>query len=411
MKETTQRLRSLAPPTRDKIIIWSAIIAGCGIMALLGRTAAIHRFGTDEFTGNILFAVFFVLTIGLYLGFQSVIDDLFCKLPFSFHRKSATLVAETPDGDQIAIETSTKPDMIKYSADNDIQTDVLESDVEFDDECYPEDEPIDEYGEASEADNDDELLDAYLDSLSERERDDFLNRITRVKKEPEYGEDVGCFTTYGESVVHHNPDGTTLIEEYEHDCFLTADGAVYSIENVDEMVKFYEKHHAEMELHNKLINQHHQCNAAHDEVKEEDLKFSLAQIEFLCAYITQMMQPYLEAEELQKLHHNAKVWTINAMPPFSPVNLRSDHLTKEDLKHLGYNVGKFLRLRGEEIARFVKKVFEKPFENTHIRTIVQKLRESKSTKERIPIHTADQMDKLFEHFKRYGNINLKILQK
>ena len=123
------------------------------------------------------------------------------------------------------------------------------------------------------------------------------------------------------------------------------------------------------------------------------------------------MQPYLEAEELQKLHHNAKVWTINAMPPFSPVNLRSDHLTKEDLKHLGYNVGKFLRLRGEEIARFVKKVFEKPFENTHIRTIVQKLRESKSTKERIPIHTADQMDKLFEHFKRYGNINLKILQK
>ncbi len=380
-------------------------------MALLGRISAIHLFGADEFTGNILFAVFFVLSIGLYLGFQSVIDGLFDKITFSFQRKSTVLVAETPEGEHIAIEQPNKCDIVEYSAESDTQTHVLESDVEFDDEYYPEDEPIDEYGESSEPDNDDELLDAYLDSLSERERDDFLNGITRVKKEPEYGENIGCFTTYGESVVHHNPDGTTLIEEYEHDCFLTPDGSVYSIENIDEMVKFYEKHHTEVELHNKLISQHHQCNAAHEEVKEEDLKFSLSQIEFLCAYITHMMQPYLEAEELQKLHHNAKVWTINAMPPFSPVNLRSDHLTKEDLKHLGYNVGKFLRLRGEEIARFVKKVFEKPFENTHIRTIVQKLRESKSTKERIPIHTADQMDRLFEHFKRYGNINPKILQK
>ena len=63
MKETPQRLRSYAPPTRDKIFIWSAVVAGCGIMALLGRHAAITRFGTDEFTGNVLFAVFFVLTI------------------------------------------------------------------------------------------------------------------------------------------------------------------------------------------------------------------------------------------------------------------------------------------------------------------------------------------------------------
>lgn len=411
MKETPQRLRSFAPPTRDKIIIWSAVIAGCGIMALLGRTAAIHRFGADEFTGNIMFAVFFVLSIGLYCGFQSVIDDWFSKLPFSFQRKPAILVSETIGGEQIAIETPAKPDLHEFSAENDTQTNVLESDVEFDDGYYPEDELLDEDGEVSELNNDDDILDAYLDSLSEREREDFINGITRVQKEPEYGEDVGCFTTYGESVVHHNPDGTTLIEEYEHDCFLTADGSVYGIEDIDEIIKFYENHRENAELHDKLISQHHQCNAAHEEVKEENLKFSLSQIEFLCAYITHMMQPYLEAEELQKLHHNAKVWTINAMPPFSPVNLRSDHLTKEDLKHLGYNVGKFLRLRGEEIARFVKKVFEKPFKNTHIRTIVQKLRESKSTKERIPIHTADQMDKLFEHFKRYGNINLKILQK
>lgn len=53
--------------------------------------------------------------------------------------------------------------------------------------------------------------------------------------------------------------------------------------------------------------------------------------------------------------------------------------------YLVYNVGKFLRLQGGVIARFVKKVFEKPFKNTQIQTIEQKLRESKSTKERILI--------------------------
>lgn len=90
MKETPQRLRSLAPPTRDKIFIWSAVIAGCGIMALLGRHAAITRFGTDEFTGNVLFAVFLVLTIGLYFGFQSVIESLFDRLFSVFQRKKAS---------------------------------------------------------------------------------------------------------------------------------------------------------------------------------------------------------------------------------------------------------------------------------------------------------------------------------
>ncbi len=380
-------------------------------MALLGRISAIHLFGADEFTGNILFAVFFVLSIGLYLGFQSVIDGLFDKITFSFQRKSTVLVAETPEGEHIAIEQPNKCDIVEYSAESDTQTHVLESDVEFDDEYYPEDEPIDEYGESSEPDNDDELLDAYLDSLSERERDDFLNGITRVKKEPEYGENIGCFTTYGESVVHHNPDGTILIEEYEHDCFLTADGSVYGIDDIDEIIKFYESHREAAELHDKLISQHHQCNAAHEKLKEEDMKFSMAQIEFLCAYITFMMKPYMEADELQKFHHNAKIWTVHAMPPFTPVNQRSDHLTKEDLKHLGYNVGKFLRLQGGVIARFVKKVFEKPFESTQIRTIEQKLRETKSTKERIPIQTRDQMDKLFKHFQRYGNINLDMLNR
>ncbi len=60
------------------------------------------------------------------------------------------------------------------------------------------------------------------------------------------------------------------------------------------------------EIQKKLFSQHELCNAAHEELKEEDMKFSMAQIEFLCAYITYMMQPYLDADELQKLHHNAK---------------------------------------------------------------------------------------------------------
>lgn len=186
---------------------------------------------------------------------------------------------------------------------------------------------------------------------------------------------------------------------------------MYYSDQLEAAIQALKSDHEQSEIQKKLLLQHELCNAAHEELKEEDMRFSMAQIEFLCAYITCMMQPYLDADELQKLHHNAKIWTVHAMLPFTPVNLRSNHLTKEDLKHLGYNVGKFLRLQGGVIARFVKKVFEKPFESTQIRTIEQKLREGKSTKERIPIHTRDQMDKLFKHFQRYGNINLDILNR
>ena len=80
MTEMSTRLRSFAPPTRDKMIIWSAVVAGCGIMALLGRHAAIYRFGTDEFTDNILFAVFFILFIGLYISIQPVFEAILKRL-------------------------------------------------------------------------------------------------------------------------------------------------------------------------------------------------------------------------------------------------------------------------------------------------------------------------------------------
>ena len=62
------------------------------------------------------------------------------------------------------------------------------------------------------------------------------------------------------------------------------------------------------------------------------------------------MEQSMEAHELTKLHHNALAWAIDPTTSFNAVQLRSDNLSKEDLKHLGYNVGKFLRLQGEVIA-------------------------------------------------------------
>lgn len=56
--------------------LWSSVIAGIGLLALLVCHAAIYRFGTDTLTGNVLFGVIFILLVGLYIGLQSVIDDV-----------------------------------------------------------------------------------------------------------------------------------------------------------------------------------------------------------------------------------------------------------------------------------------------------------------------------------------------
>ena len=471
MKETPQRLRSFAPPTRDKIFIWSAVIAGCGIMALLGRHAAITRFGTDEFTGNVLFAVFLVLTIGLYFGFQSVIESLFDRLLSVFQRKQRVAIANTTAGEEVAFELPDGPrDTMDDSSESAEQ--VIQENAYYLGDDYPEDYsggkiveddedaeyvelngqmikigPIDEddvvfvelehnIKEYSSLQERIELRGEYLyfedyiggHSVEEVTESDALYNewvslqpkhikkelelgIYRVRAYPESNDKIGCFTKTAKENRIKEDNGNIRIEEWEEEAYISANGDVYYPDQLEAAINAMKSDNEQTEIQKKLFSQHELCNAAHEELKEEDMKFSMAQIEFLCAYITYMMQPYLEADELQKLHHNAKIWTVNAMPPFTPVNLRSDHLTKEDLKHLGYNVGKFLRLQGGVIARFVKKVFEKPFESTQIRTIEQKLRESKSTKERIPIHTRDQMDKMFKHFQRYGNINLDILNR
>ncbi len=471
MKETPQRLRSFAPPTRDKIFIWSAVIAGCSIMALLGRHAAITRFGTDHFTGNVLFAVLFVLTIGLYFGFQSVIESLFDRLLSVFQRKKRVAIANATAGEEVAVELPDGPrDTMDDSSESAEQ--VIQENAYYPGDDYPEDYSG---GEIVEDDEDAEYVELNgqmikigpideddvvfvelehnikeYSSLQERielrgeypyfedyigghsveevtESDALYNEwvslqpkhikkelelgIYRVRAYPESNDKIGCFTKTAKENRIKEENGNIRIEEWEEEAYISANGDVYYPDQLEAAINAMKSDNEQTEIQKKLLSQHELCNAAHEELKEEDMKFSMAQIEFLCAYITYMMQPYLDADELQKLHHNAKIWTVHAMPPFTPVNLRSDHLTKEDLKHLGYNVGKFLRLQGGVIARFVKKVFEKPFESTQIRTIEQKLRESKSTKERIPIHTRDQMDKLFKHFQRYGNINLDILNR
>ena len=448
MKNTPQRTRSYASPTRDKIFIWSAVVAGCGIMALLGRHASIHRFGTDQFTGNVLFAVFFVLSIGLYCGFQSVIEDLFNRLSALFRRREVMAIAETPTSEKVSVTTIDVSEIQEQCSEPIPETacvaenkgeskvatpmnenrpfEVLEivddmRHIRFPDgeEAYvgmelSDDEILIEksYNDSRDYEAElEEVYNEYLDSMTDEERYDHENRITRIHKEREYDEDVGFFSSVSMQDVHKNPDGSTLIEETEQEVYVTPDGSVYYLEDMGPICNFYEKYKDSIETHEEIITRKQQCDEAFNELKRHEELYNLEQVSFICAYITHTMEQFMESHELDKLHNNAKIWTVNPLAQFDAVQLRSNHLTKEDLKHLGYNVGKFLRLQGGVIARFVKKVFEKPFESTHVRTIEQKLRESKSTKERIPIHTADQMDKLFAHFQRYGNINPGILDK
>ncbi len=448
MRNTPQRTRSYASPTRDKIFIWSAVVAGCGIMALLGRHAAIHRFDTDQFTGNILFAVFFVLSIGLYCGFQSVIEDVFNRLSTLFRRREVMAIAETPTGEKVSVSTTDVQEIQEQCstpipetacvAENKGESkvaipmnenrpfEVLEivddmRHIRFPDgeEAYvgmelSDDEIMIEKSYNDSRDYDAELEEAYnvyLDSMTDEERYDYEHGVTRIQKKREYDEDVGFFSSVCIQDVHKNPDGSTLIEETEQEVYVTPDGSVYYLEDMGPICNFYEKYKDSIETHEEIITRKQQCDEAFNELKRHEELYNLEQVSFICAYITHTMEQFMESHELDKLHNNAKIWTVNPLARFDAVQLRSNHLTKEDLKHLGYNVGKFLRLQGGVIARFVKKVFEKPFESTHVRTIEQKLRESKSTKERIPIHTADQMDKLFAHFQRYGNINPGILDK
>ena len=447
MRNTPQRLRSFAPPTRDKIFIWSAVIAACGIMALLGRYAAITRFGTDEFTGNVLFAVFLVLTIGLYFGFQSVIEDVFNRLQSLFRRREVMAIAETPIGEQIAISTPEEPSVMPMQFSESISDEVCieEDDVEFAEEIDNDssfevleiiegmrhirfsdgteayvgmdlsdedilhqkayDDSIDYEAELEEAYN------MYVDSMTDEERYDYENRITRVKKNREYGEDVGFFSSVPIQDVHNNPDGSTLIEETEQEVYVTPDGSVYYLEDMAPICDFYEKHKDDIESHKEILTRKQRCDEAFDKMKRHEELYNLEQVSFICAYITHTMEQFMESHELDKLHNNAKIWTINPLAQFDSVQLRSNHLSKEDLKHLGYNVGKFLKLKGENIALFIKNVFADSFGTVQVGTIIAKLADRNPGKDRIPLLSAKEMNYLFDHYKRYKTINLDIIPK
>ncbi|WP_347297086.1 hypothetical protein, partial [uncultured Bacteroides sp.] len=106
-------------PSRDTIILWSAVIAGIGLLALLVRHAAIYKFGTDAFTGNVLFVVIFILLVGLYLGFQSVIEDFSRAISKFFRRKETVVIAETTSGEQIAIPSPMESQIMEFSTQED----------------------------------------------------------------------------------------------------------------------------------------------------------------------------------------------------------------------------------------------------------------------------------------------------
>ena len=357
-------------------------------MALLGRHATIHRFGTDQFTGNVLFAVFFVLSIGLYCGFQSVIEDVFNRLSTLFRRREVMALTETTTGEQIAIPTSEGSSVMpmQFSESTSEEVCIEADEIEFAEETAPSKdhsfevlEIIDDlrhirFSDGSEAyvgmglsDNDilrqkaeddlrdyeaelEEVYNEYLDSMTDEERYDHENHITRIHKEREYDEDVGFFSSVCIQDVHKNPDGTTLIEETEQEVYVTPDGSVYYLEDMGPICDFYEKHKDNIESHEEIMTRKQRCDEAFNELKRHEELYNLEQVSFICAYITHTMEQFMESHELDKLHNNAKIWTVNPLARFDAVQLRSNHLTKEDLKHLGYNVGKFLRLQGGVIA-------------------------------------------------------------
>ena len=445
MKETPQRLRSFAPPTRDKIFIWSAVIAGCGIMALLGRHAAITRFGTDEFTGNVLFAVVFVLTIGLYCGFQSAIEEVFNRLSTLFRRQEIMAIAETANGEEMHVSVEDPSvTMTQYSEIDSDVTGIEEVNAAFEkstnkapfevlevvddmrhirfsdgEEAYvgiglSDEEILLEKAYNDSGDYDAELEEAYkeyLDSMTAEERYDYENQITRVKKNQEYGEEVGFFSSVPIQNVHKNPDGTTLIEETEQEVYVSPDGSVYYLEDIAPICDFYEKHKDNIESHKEILTRKQRCDEAFDKMKRHEELYNLEQVSFICAYITHTMEQFMESHELDKLHNNAKIWTVNPLAQFDSVQLRSNHLSKEDLKHLGYNVGKFLKLKGENIALFIKNVFADSFGTVQVGTIIAKLADRNPGKDRIPLLSAKEMNYLFEHYKRYKTINLDIIPK
>lgn len=290
-------------PNRDTIILWSAVIAGIGLLALLIRHAAIYKFGTDTFTGNVLFGVTLILLVGLYLGFQSVIEDFSRTISNLFRRKESVVIAETTSGEQIAVPAMPETLQMDYCSEaTATDCEVLEEDVDFSNDSneHPyeiidvmEDgtrhlkfaDGIEGYADAGLSDeeiiyeheyqnnfqdfDEDAIFQDFISGLTEQEKYDYENNIKRVKIESNEEYEYGCFAYVPEQNVIDNHDGTTTIEEFESTVFITANGDVIFLHQLDDMIKFYNEH---KETTEKIITQKKECDEAYEELlRNEEL--------------------------------------------------------------------------------------------------------------------------------------------
>ena len=227
--------------------------------------------------------------------------------------------------------------------------------------------------------------------------------------EPTYSCPVGFFDTLPFQEEERQDDGSTIIRQYDEVVYCSADGTVLMLDDLEKIIKFYEEHSDDAEKLEKLKVEYRMSEEAHQELIESQKKELLQKIEFVCAFITHFMRPHLDADELYKLHANASRSVDRSEPAVHPVYFKQKTLIKEDLKHLGYNIGKFLDLDGLRIGQFVKNVFPEEFGSTQINTIVQKLTENKSKDGKIPILTKKQMDDLFFQFQLKQKIDVSII--
>lgn len=455
MKETPQRLRSFAPPTRDKMILWSAIAAGCGIMALMVRYASINHIGTDEFTGNTLFCVSLFVLIGLYLLCQSFIENGM-KIASRLFNKNE-LITETLQSNTLAESTETvgastnelqlsevcfseetlqtNPIVQSYSGSTLTSEELALEEAYWDSRDWEaemkaaeESEPIRRYSFIPNGDG----CPSFAEYMSGKTFDEiesckdewFAMQPENIQQEikkgtqyfriiPEYDMAVGNFSTIEFEERTKMKNGKEMVEVEEHPVYISANGGAYMLPQLEEAIAHYERAKQNDDIPEELREQHLQCEKARKELEDKIRAEMGEKYEFVVAYIVFMMAAHLHVNELEKLKTNTRNWISNLLPPpFTPMELKGPHLTVEDLQHLGYNVGRFFKMDGEQIANFVKNVFVKSFQTLDVNTIKSKLtKRCPQNKDSIPLHDADQMRRLFKHYQVSGKINLSIIGK
>lgn len=364
-------------PNRDKIIIWISIIACSLIIALLIRNEAIVRFSADTFMANCLFVVALILIPGLYLGFQSVVDDLISI--FSRRFKMSTIVVQ-PECADVMPEACSQPE------------------EEF--EIPVETNPIEE-------------------------GKDLLSTVS-FRSHSEFGEDT---TVEVEEKVYISQSGVAYFE-HEVEAALVA---VQESGIVDEETRQMIEHKricdaAKADLSIKM-NQDAQnrtdflfqytmtmLSAYVDEIGVQKLMWN---IENWAAIINEIKSKNERAmvkdeENLKKLSFDEVVEKNRGSYDvfFHAVEITHGNLYKEDLKHYVSNIGRFLKLNGEAQAIFTKYVFKDSFETVKISTIQQKMTEEhpRPTEEVIKRYLTQQFNNLYSHYLKTSEIDFDIIR-